>query len=191
MPLKYSPSLSISFTPSLHISLICRRESQAPLQTTAIICSFWGQVPEVLHSVRTCNVESISAAIRLHPLQGTSPVGRPCSALSLSILGDVHISASACFPPRRPSTYSLARSSDIPDVSPTLEQRRRLPPPFPSPSVHIVPLTSPPLPPGGPCKLLIQQLPAIKICNDIFKGKEACVVFNSYLMAVRLNSPLS
>lgn len=36
--------------------------------------------------------------------------------------------------------------------------------------------------PGEPCKLLIQQSLAIKIPNVISQGKEACVVFNSYLM---------
>lgn len=55
----------------LHISLVCWRETEAPLQATAIICSFRGPAPEVLHSVRTCNVDSISAAIRPHPFQRT------------------------------------------------------------------------------------------------------------------------
>lgn len=87
-------------------------------------------------------------------------------------------------------TYSpIAPPTFLP--SSTLIQPGWFSPSFLSSSVHIIPLTSPPLPPREPCKLLIQQLPTIKICNDIFKGKEAYVVFNSYLMAVRLNSPLS
>ena len=76
LSLKYSPSPSISSPPHthtspLHISLVCWRETEAPLQATAIICSFRGPAPEVLHSVRTCNVDSISAAIRPHPFQQT------------------------------------------------------------------------------------------------------------------------
>lgn len=73
----------------LHISLIYWRETEAPLQASAIICSFRGPAPEVLHSVRTSNVDSILAAIRPHPLEQTcsfvSPPLLPSSRPSPSI----------------------------------------------------------------------------------------------------------
>lgn len=83
------PLFPFNLISSLHISLICWGETQVPLQACAIICSFWGRAPEVLHSVRTCNVDSISAAIRPHLLYQTC----------LSVISPP--------PPPRPPTLSL------------------------------------------------------------------------------------
>lgn len=208
------PLFPFNLISSLHISLICWGETQVPLQACAIICSFWGRAPEVLHSVRTCNVDSISAAIRPHLLYQTClsvispPPHTPPPVLppSLSIYLSLHSPHVAVLPPStlfqfyHPSTHALipARSSTHlsnpgssfpPYLHHTFDH-----PCFLSSSPLSTPLHSNPIPslaPGEPCKLLIQQSAAIKICNDIFEGKEACVVFNSFLMAVRLNSPLS
>lgn len=151
--LKYSPSPSISFphpTP-LHISLVCLREIEAPLQAGAIICSFRARAPEVLHSVRTCNVDSISAAIRRHQLQRTclfviplllspSSPPHPHTALTSSVFAIPTLILLLLHPSVLPISILLS-----PPYSGTHLAFRPNPPvsfPLPLPAVHFTPLHS-------------------------------------------------
>lgn len=207
--LGYSPTPSISFPPYTS-PLSAGEKLKHHFKPVLLFAPFRDPAPEVLHSVRACNVDSISAAIRLHPLYQIGLFVIP-PLLSPSSMPHLHMwPPSPTFPSVfvLPPLHSSPHSSLLfhpsvllshPAISPlqhSFDHRSFFPPPSLHPSsasIHFTPLhfPSPALPPGEPCKLLIQQSAAIKICNDIFEGKEACVVFNSYLMAVRLNSPLS
>lgn len=106
----------------LHISLIYWRETEAPLQASAIICSFRGPAPEVLHSVRTSNVDSILAAIRPHPLKETCLFVSPPLLSSSSLLPSVFFILPSLLrfflsPPRSSTHLSLASHPAISSYS--------------------------------------------------------------------------
>lgn len=173
------PLFPFNLISSLHISLICWGETQVPLQACAIICSFWGRAPEVLHSVRTCNVDSISAAIRPHLLYQTclsviSPPPPP-SSHPLSLYTSLFIPHTWLYYP-----HPLCFSSTIPPLMLSfllaplpicpIQVPHSLPistthlttPAFSPPPLyplHSTPIPSPVLPQGSPANCLFNNRP--------------------------------
>lgn len=144
------PSPSISFPPCTSPSSAgekLKHHFKPPL-----LFAPFGPAPEVLHSVRTCNVDSISAAIRPHPLQKTCLFVIPPPALCI-----LHVYPRP--PPLPPSVFillSLYSSSNSSSICPPIPSyHRSIPsdhpgfsPPFLSlpPSIHFSPLHSHPQP---------------------------------------------
>lgn len=83
--LKYSPSPSISFPPYTSPSS-AGEKLKHHFKPALLFALFGARAPEVLHSVRTCNVNSISGAIRPHSLYQTclSVIPPPLSPSSMT-----------------------------------------------------------------------------------------------------------
>lgn len=174
--LKYSPSPSISFPPYTSPSS-AGEKLKHHFKPALLFAPFRAPAPEVLHSVRTCNVDSISAAIRPHPLYQIGLFAIP-PLLSPSSMPHLHMCPP--LPPSPavfvlPSLHSSSHSSLLlhpsvllshPAISPlqhlfdhpSFFPLSSLPPLLPSTSLHSTSHPQP-CPQGSPANCLFNNRP--------------------------------